>query len=84
MGNGYRNDYDETHSVYTVQTGITQGTAVTYSTDMLGINANTRFILLDLRDPDEFQAWRIKESISYPAPNIARDKTIPELFRFKN
>jgi centrosomal protein CEP41 len=40
--------------------------------------------LLDLRETDEYDFWRIKESISYPAANIARDKMIPELFRFKN
>lgn len=28
--------------------------------------------------------WRIKEAINYPAPNIGRDKVIPELFRFRN
>jgi centrosomal protein CEP41 len=58
--------------------------AVTYATEMLGITADTKFLLLDLRDPDEYALWRIKESINYPAPNIARDKMIPELFRFKN
>ena len=41
-------------------------------------------MLLDLRDPDEYDLWRIKESINYPAPNIGRDKIIPELYRFKN
>ena len=41
-------------------------------------------MLLDLRDPEEYDLWRIKESINYPAPNIARDKVIPELYRFKN
>ena len=51
---------------------------------MLGITANTTFLLLDLREPDEYQKWHIKESINFPAANIARDKTIPELFRFKN
>ena len=39
---------------------------------------------MDLRDPDEYDFWRIKESINYPAANIGRDKVIPELFRFKN
>ena len=39
---------------------------------------------MDLRDPDEYDFWRIKESINYPAANIGRDKIIPELFRFKN
>lgn len=51
---------------------------------MLGINECTKFLLLDLRDPDEYSLYRVRESINYPAPNIARDKVIPELFRFKN
>jgi len=51
---------------------------------MLGITDQTSFLLLDLRDPEEYDFWRIKESISYPAANIARDKMIPELYRFKN
>jgi len=37
-----------------------------------------------LRDPDEYQKWHIKEAINFPAANIARDKTIPELYRFRN
>jgi centrosomal protein CEP41 len=67
-----------------VQTGVTQISAVTYATDMLGITENTKFLLIDLRDPEDYSLWRIKESINFPAPNIGRDKTIPELFRFKN
>lgn len=51
---------------------------------MLGITQNTKFLLLDLRDDEDYDLWRIKEAINYPAPNIARDKIIPELFRFKN
>jgi centrosomal protein CEP41 len=51
---------------------------------MLGITENTKFLLLDLRDPEDYSLWRIKESINFPAPNIGRDKTIPELFRFRN
>jgi len=51
---------------------------------MIGITANTSFLLLDLREPDEYNLWRIKESINFPAPNIARDKMIPDLYRFKN
>lgn len=41
-------------------------------------------MLLDLRDPEEYEFWRIKEAILYPAANISRDKMIPELYRFKN
>ena len=67
-----------------MHTGVSQATAVTYATEMIGITANTSFLLLDLRDADDYNLWRIKESINFPAPNIARDKMIPELFRFKN
>ena len=51
---------------------------------MLGITANTTFLLLDLRDPEDYALWRIKEAINYPSANIGRDKFIPELYRFKN
>ncbi len=74
----------ETESIYSTQTGVTQVSAITYATDMLGITADTTFLLLDLRDPEDYSLWRIKESVNYPAPNIARDKVIPELYRFKN
>ena len=58
--------------------------AVTYATEALGLNDSTTFLLLDLRDPEEYDFWRIKEAINYPAANIGRDKIIPELYRFKN
>ena len=71
-------------SAYSQQSNQTSVSAVTYATDMLGITDETSFLLLDLRDPEEYDFWRIKEAINYPAANIARDKMIPELFRFKN
>ena len=74
----------DTESTTSMRTGVSQATAVTYATDMLGITANTTFLLLDLREPEEYANWHIKESINFPAANIARDRTIPELFRFKN
>lgn len=67
-----------------MRTGVSQATAITYATDMIGITANTSFLLLDLREADEYNLWRIKESVNFPAPNIARDKMIPDLYRFKN
>jgi len=57
---------------------------VTYTTQMLGLNENTRFILLDLRDTDDYRKYHIKESISFPGPNILRDKIFGNLLRFKN
>lgn len=57
---------------------------VTCTTDMLGITAETKFILLDLRDDDEYKKYHIKEAINFPAPNISRDKVFAQLLRFKN
>lgn len=63
---------------------MSQSSAVTYTTEMLGISAETSFLLLDLREPEDYKLWRVKEAINFPAPNIGRDKVIPELYRFKN
>lgn len=49
--------------------------AVTCTTDMLGITSETKFILLDLRDTEDYKKFHIRESISFPYPNITRDKT---------
>ncbi len=88
MGGGkvasYGRDDQSVHSMATGATGASAASHVTYGTDMLGITQNTTFLLLDLRDRDEHALWHIRESINFPAVNIARDKTIPELFRFKN
>jgi centrosomal protein CEP41 len=51
---------------------------------MLGITAETKFILLDLREEEEYKKFHIKEAINFPAPNISRDKTFGQLLRFKN
>ena len=78
-------DQDDARSVMTgVSVAMSQVSAVTYATEMLGITQNTKFLLLDMRDQEEYQMFHIKEALNYPAPNIGRDKIIPELFRFKN
>ena len=51
---------------------------------MLGITQDTKFILLDLREEEDYKKWHIRESINFPAPNITRDKTFAQLLRFKN
>ena len=84
VGGAAAEENKDAESVTSMRTGVSQATAVTYATDMLGITANTTFLLLDLREPDEYANWHIKESINFPSANIGRDRTIPELFRFKN
>jgi centrosomal protein CEP41 len=79
-----KEEYKDNQSSVSVASAMSGATAVTYATDMIGITANTSFLLVDLRDPEDYNLWRIKESINFPAPNIARDKMIPDLFRFKN
>ena len=37
-----------------------------------------------MREKEEYSTWRIKEALNFPAPNIGRDKMIPELFHFRN
>ena len=61
-----------------------QESVVTCTTDMLGITQDTKFILLDLREEEDYKKWHIKEAINFPAPNINRDKTFAQLLRFKN
>jgi centrosomal protein CEP41 len=77
-------EFKDDQSIYSQQTGVTQVSAVTYATEMLGITSNTSFLLIDLRDAEDYNLWRIKEAINFPGVNIGRDKTIPELYRFKN
>ena len=48
---------------------------ITCTTEMLGITADTKFILLDLREEEDYKKFHIRESINFPAPNITRDKT---------
>ena len=37
-----------------------------------------------MRDKDEYVKWHIKEAYSFSLMLLNQDKTIPELFRFKN
>jgi centrosomal protein CEP41 len=40
--------------------GVSQVSAVTYATEMLGITQNTKFLLLDMRDPEDYELYHIK------------------------
>ena len=64
-----------------MKTGVS---AVTYNTEQLGITNETTFLLLDMREESEYSEFHIKESINFPAPNVTRDKIIPELYWFWN
>jgi hypothetical protein len=82
-------DKENCDTVSMVSSAVSEGgksmqSVITCTTEMLGITAETKFILLDLRDEVDYKQWHIKEAISFPAPNISRDKTFGQLLRFKN
>jgi len=78
------------HTTKTDRTGMTQltsqtgFTAVTYATQMLGNLSDISFVLLDLRDKDDFDRAHIKEAKSFPGQNISRDKFPLEVVNLKN
>jgi len=80
-------DNQSVYSAYTSKTGYTEASkmsSITSATQQLLLSDTSEFLLLDLREPEDFELFHIKEAISYPAPNLGRDKIIPELFKFKN
>jgi len=82
-----QSDTQSVYSAYTAKTGYSEASkfsSITSATEQLKLGDNSEFLLLDLREPEDYELYHIKESINYPAPNLGRDKIIPELFKFKN
>lgn len=48
------------------------------------IKTHEDFVLLDLRDPEDYVRCHIRYALSFPAPNVTRDRLLPEMFRLKN
>ncbi len=44
----------------------------------------TDFLLIDFRDPDDYEKYHIREALSFPGPRIKQDKYLPQLFNYKN
>ena len=42
------------------------------------------YLILDVRDEEEFEACHVTEAVSYPAPRISQDRITPQLFSYKN
>ena len=60
------------------------GSVVTVDVAQLGVSADSEFLLVDVRDESEYEKFHIKDAVNFPTPNITRDRTSPELHRFKN
>ncbi len=63
----------------TTKTTVTTMSAITYATEMLGNLADIDFIILDLREGNDYDTYHIREAISFPGPNISRDKFSAQL-----
>ena len=71
-------------SVYNLPSEARPGTAVTMNTAALGLNDLSEFLVVDLRDAAEYRAFHIRDALSFSAPNIARDRFLPELYEARN
>lgn len=59
-------------------------TSVTIRTEQLPTGIDTDFLLVDLREPEDYEEFHIKEALNYPGTHIKRDKPIPQIFNYKN
>ena len=79
-----KDDNKSITSQQTAKSNITNVTAVTYATEMLGNLSDIDFIILDLREAGDYERIHLKEAISFPAVNISRDKFTHQLIMMKN
>lgn len=60
-------------------------THITSSSQIVGdLSKIIKFIIIDLREPEEFASFHIKEAISMPYYNVSREKYPSEMFLIKN
>ena len=79
-----KDDSKSITSQQTAKSNITNVTAVTYATEMLGNLSDIDFIILDLREVCDYDRIHLKEAVSFPAVNISRDKFTHQLIMMKN
>jgi centrosomal protein CEP41 len=79
-----KDDNKSITSQQTAKSNITNVTAVTYATEMLGNLSDIDFIILDLREACDYERIHLKEAVSFPAVNISRDKFTHQLIMMKN
>jgi len=79
-----KDDNKSVASQQTAKSNITNVTAVTYATEMLGNLSEIDYIILDLREECDYERIHVKDAISFPAVNISRDKFTHQLIMMKN
>ena len=59
-------------------------TSITIKTEQLPVGIETDFLLIDLREPDEYEDFHIREALCFPGTRIKQDKIIPQLYQYRN
>lgn len=59
-------------------------TSITIKTEQLPTGIQTDFLLIDLREPEEYEKYHIREALNFPGTHIKRDKFIPQMYNYKN
>jgi rhodanese-related sulfurtransferase len=59
-------------------------TIKTVHQEVIEVNDETDYVLLDIRDHDEYSEFHIKDAESFPAPMINRNAFKPHIYNFKN
>ena len=63
---------------------ISNLTSITIKTEQLPIGIETDFLLIDMREPEDYERFHIREALSFPGPRIRQDKILPQLFQYRN
>ena len=79
-----KDDGQSVASRQTNKSNITNATVVTYATEVLGNWNEIDFIILDLREPSEYEKIHIVEAQNFSAVNISRDKFAHQMIMMKN
>lgn len=85
------NQEEKTESVYNwnqpeedARSQTSNLTSITIKTEQLPTGVDTDFLLIDLREPEDYEQYHIRESLNFPGTHIKRDKYIPQLYQYKN
>ena len=57
---------------------------MTIKTEQLPVGLETDCLIIDFREPDEYEKYHIREALNFPGTHIKRDKFIPQLYGYKN
>ena len=84
MGTDQPNPFEQKDnmSIKTNSTVKTIQTSKTLTKMALEINEETDYLLLDLREPEFYEQYHIKDAISFPQALINRDKFLPIIMQY--